>query len=205
MPYFPLFIDLRNKPVLIVGGGNVALRKLEKLLPYGPYITVLAPEVSPEVLAAGAGNIILDKFSSVYLKDQELVIAATNDRKLNHKIATICKDRKIAVNVVDNRDDCSFIFPALVRKGDVSVGISTGGASPTAAIWAKEKIDSCLPDTLGETVAYLDSVRHMIQEKTSDEQTRTAIYKRLFSVRMERSNDLSDEELEEIIILETNK
>ncbi len=199
MSYFPMFVELKNKNVLIVGGGKVALRKLEKLIPYGAYITVAAPEIDPEILSAGASDFIMASFSASMLKGQDMVIAATNDRKLNHRISSLCRDRKIPVNVVDDREECSFLFPSLIKKGKMSIGICTGGASPTAAIWCRERVEEMLPDSLPRLIEYLDSLRPVIRDRVDTEEVRARIFKELFTRCMELQRDLTQEELTEII------
>ena len=116
----------------------MALRKVEKLLPYGPRLTVVSPALLPELEAIPGLTLLRRAFSPQDLDEVFFVVAATDDQNLNREISALCRERRIPVNVVDDREACSFLFPALVRHGDLSVGISTGGASPTAAIWLKE-------------------------------------------------------------------
>ena len=137
MGYFPFFVDLEGQPGLIVGGGTVALRKADKLLPYGPHLTVVSPHILPELERIPGLTLSRREFSPADLDGMLFAIAATDDRGLNRRIAELCRERHIPVNAVDDREACSFLFPALVKRGDLSVGISTGGASPTAAIWLK--------------------------------------------------------------------
>ena len=117
MPYFPMFIDLKDKPVLIVGGGAVALRKLEKLRPYGPALTVVAPEISPEIEAAPDVTVRHRAFQREDLcPPPAMVIAATDDRETNHTVAALCREKNIPVNVADDPAACTFLFPALVQQ-----------------------------------------------------------------------------------------
>ena len=110
MPWFPMFVDLTGRPCLIVGGGTVAARKAEKLRPYAPSLTVIAPEFVP-----GFENCTL--LPRPYRPGDEdgmsLVIAATGDPILNHAISTTCRAKNIPVNVVDDKEYCSFLFPCV--------------------------------------------------------------------------------------------
>ena len=134
MGCFPFFVDLAGEPGLIVGGGKVAARKIQKLLPYGPRLTVIAPETGAAVRET-EGLILLERpYRPEDLDgDWRFVIAATDCRAVNREIALRCRERRILVDVADGGEEGSFLFPALVKRGRLSVGVSTGGASPTAA------------------------------------------------------------------------
>lgn len=196
MPWFPMFVDLNNRPCLIVGGGTVALRKAEKLRPYSPALTVVAPEFVP-----GFEEYTL--LRRPYLPGDEdgmaLVIAATDDADLNHTISRVCYEKNIPVNVVDDREFCSFLFPCLVQEGDLSIGISTGGASPTAAVWLKEQISALVPENFDAVLSWLEAQRPRIKERIPDERSRSALFALLFSRCLERGRPLTEDELEELL------
>lgn len=200
MSYFPMFVELKSKKVLIVGGGNVALRKLQKLRPYGADITVVAPEMNAQLRSEQDVTQVLLPFDDGMVDSQAMVIAATDNKALNHRIATLCRGRKIPVNVVDDREECSFIFPSLVKKGELSIGISTGGASPTAAIWCREQIESMLSDSLMDIVSYLDGIRPEIKAKFHSEEKRSAVFKKLFARCMELNRVLTTVEYTTILM-----
>ena len=109
----------------MAGGGTVALRKIEKLVPYGPRLTVAAAEVREEILQTEGVTVLREPFQEYMLEGKYFVIAATDDREMNHRISRLCRERGLLVNVVDDRQACSFIFPSLVKRGKLSVGIST--------------------------------------------------------------------------------
>ena len=119
MGYFPFFVDLEGQPGLIVGGGTVALRKADKLLPYGPHLTVVSPHILPELERIPGLTLSRREFSPADLDGMLFAIAATDDRDLNRRIAELCRERHIPVNAVDDREACSFLFPALVKRGDL--------------------------------------------------------------------------------------
>lgn len=133
MGYFPFFVQLQHVPGLIVGGGTVALRKAEKLLPYGPKLTVVAPDICPELAALPSLTLVRRPFRGEDVGRMAFVIAASGDRALNHRVARLCREKGIPVNVVDDKEACSFLFPALVKRGELSVGISSAIAIPAAA------------------------------------------------------------------------
>ena len=129
MAYFPFFVDLEGQRGLIVGGGTVALRKAEKLLPYGPALTVVAPEPVSE-LAALPVELTRREFQPEDLDRADFVIAATDNEEENHRISALCQGRKIPVNVVDDKEACSFLFPALCGEGTCPWVSPPGAAAP---------------------------------------------------------------------------
>lgn len=199
MAYFPMFVELDNKKVLIVGGGKVALRKAEKLLPYGPEITVVAPEICDELSLMQGIRTVCGSFSDELLQGIDIVIAATDDRELNRHISELCRSEKIPVNTVDDSELCSFIFPCLIKNGSLSIGISTGGASPTAAISFKNKITDLIPDNTDAILDYLNSLRGTVKAAFPEEKTRSRIFKELFELCISRGRPLTQAETEEYL------
>lgn len=201
MAYFPFFVDLSGQDGLIVGGSTVALRKIEKLLPYGPRLTVCAPDISPEIRAVPGLLLLPRTFAPDLLEGKAFVIAATDDAELNHDISRLCQEGQIPVNVVDDRNYCSFLFPALVKRGSLSVGISTGGASPTGAVYWKKRIDAMIPEGFGEVLAYLDGARGLAREAIPDEASRSRFFAALFTACMEQGGPLEQEEADKLLKL----
>lgn len=199
MAYFPFFVELDGQEGLIVGGSTVAQRKIEKLLPYGPRLTVCAPDISPKIRTIPGLSLLERAFAPELLEGKAFVIAATDDPELNHRISGLCREQRIPVNVVDDRDYCSFLFPALVKRGSLSVGISTGGASPTGAIYWKKQIDDIIPERFGDILAYLDSTRDLAKEALPDEAVRSKFFAALFAACMERGGPLSRVETEALL------
>ena len=143
MNYFPVFLDLSGQKVLIVGGGEVSLRKISLLERSGASLSVVAPEVAPGILErAAAGKLRLDirEFMPGDLDGARLVIVATSRRALNRWIAKLSESRNIPVNVVDDREASRFIVPAIIDRDPVLVAISTGGASPVLARRLRERL-----------------------------------------------------------------
>lgn len=199
-PSFPMFVPLEGRRGLVVGGGAVALRKLEKLAPYGASIRVIAPQILPEIEAMPDVEPVRRALNPSDLEaDWAFVIAATDDSRTNHLIAEQCSQRRIPVNVVDDPAHCSFLFPALVQRGPLSVGVCTGGASPTAAIWLKEQIEAMVPERLEDILTWLHAQRPAIKARMPEEQLRAAALRRLFAACMEKGAPLEDEETEELL------
>ncbi|MDO4815833.1 MAG: bifunctional precorrin-2 dehydrogenase/sirohydrochlorin ferrochelatase [Bacillota bacterium] len=199
MAYFPMFVELEGRRVLIVGGGRVALRKAEKLMPYGAEITVAAPEICNELATMQGVRTIAESFSEEMLHNADVIIAATDDRELNKRISELCREEKIPVNTVDDSELCSFIFPCLIKKGSLSIGISTGGASPTAAISFKNKINELIPHNTEAILDYLNALRSPVKERFPEEKTRSRIFKELFELCINSGGPLTEAETEEFL------
>lgn len=181
MSFFPFFREIEGVDGLIVGGGSVALRKAEKLQPYGPHLTVIACDISPGFRKTRA-TIIERSFCDDDIRPgYGFVIAASDDEGVNERIAKLCREMDIPVNVVDRPELCTFLFPALVKRGDLSVGISTSGASPTAAVWLKKEIEELLPRNTESSLKWLKEQRDIVKKTVGDETERSRCMKRMFS------------------------
>ena len=198
MAYFPFFIDIERADGLLIGGGRVALRKAGKLLPYAPRLTVVAPDILPELAALPGLTLCRRAFAPEDVEGRAFVIAAAGDRGVNHLAARLCRARGVPVNVVDDREESSFLFPCLIKRGSLSVGISTGGNSPSAAIYFKERFGSLIPGQMEEILDYLARERQTVKETVPLLSRREAILKALFSACIARGRPLTGAERAEI-------
>ena len=205
MAYFPLFIDLNQKQGLVVGGGAVAARKIRTLLPYGPHLTVCAPSVLPELEALPGLPLRRDPFSPALLEGAFFVIAATDDQELNSHIARLCRERNIPVNVADPGTESTFLFPSVVRRGPLTVGISTGGKSPSAAHYLKEQIEGLLPDNLEAILLWMDAAREELKGSALSQPQCSTCLSRLFSAALQAGGPLSREETQFLLSFETEE
>lgn len=205
MAYFPLFIDLNQKQGLVVGGGAVAARKIRTLLPYGPHLTVCAPSVLPELEALPSLTLRREPFSPALLEGAFFVIAATDDQELNSHIARLCRERNIPVNVADPGTESTFLFPSVVRRGPLTVGISTGGKSPSAAHYLKEQIEGLLPDNLEAILLWMDAAREELKGSALSQPQRSTCLSRLFSAALQAGGPLSREETQSLLSFETEE
>lgn len=200
MAYFPFFINLKQKKCIIIGGGTVAFRKAMALLEFEADITVLAPDFVEEILALRDRLTLLQKeYQEEDLVDAFCVIAATNQPEINWAIARYCKDKGILINVVDEPELCSFFFPAYVKSGDITIGVTTSGKSPVMAGEIKKTIQDTLPDYYGDLVKTLGSYREMIKERIPFEKDRAAIFKELARIGIEQGGKLCLEDVEAVI------
>lgn len=197
MGYFPFFVDVENQNCLVVGGGVVALRKIEKLLPFNPNITVVSPKVHKEILSIKNINIIKRKFDFNDLKEKSFVITATDDKVLNKEIYNSCEENNIPVNTVDDKDNCSFIFPALARNNGVTVAISTSGKSPLYAKYLRKKIENLIQDS-ESIVDNLSKYREKIKNEISLEENRKVAFEKLLEYSLSNES-ITDDLVDKII------
>lgn len=208
MGYFPFFVELTGRRGVIVGGGKVASRKVEKLLMFGPDLTVVAPNIETCVRIQGE-QLQEEAAASLHFREREVriedlqgadfVVAATDDETLNGRIADYCKERRIPVNVADDREKCTFFFPALVKEGALTVGISTDGKSPLASSWVRQKIEGTLPEGIGNIIDLLGQMRPAVMEAEVEEGERKKLFEQLFSYCMERGGAVTSEELTNLV------
>ena len=172
MGFFPFFTDIENKKCIVVGGGKVASGKIERLIPFNPKITVVAPVICDYIKSISNIDVIQREFCDSDINEAFMVISATDNRELNIHISRLCRERKIPVNVVDVPELCTFYFPAIVKKENVTIGISTEGKSPVFARFLKEKINAELDGKTLRTAEFLVYARKIIRERISTESDR---------------------------------
>jgi uroporphyrin-III C-methyltransferase / precorrin-2 dehydrogenase / sirohydrochlorin ferrochelatase len=169
--YFPIFMDLRGRPCLVVGGNEVAARKAALLLRAGARLRVLAADLSEEMRALSANPALLHEarvYRSSDLEDVALVIAASGDHALDSEISAQARARCVPVNVVDAPALCSFVVPALVERGALSVAIGTAGAAPVLARLARGKVEAALPRHYGDLVGLCAKLRAEVRHALPD-------------------------------------
>jgi uroporphyrin-III C-methyltransferase/precorrin-2 dehydrogenase/sirohydrochlorin ferrochelatase len=171
MRYFPLFLDIQAKPVLLVGGGDIAARKFALLRDAGASVTVVSPELGEEMAAALARNAFVHvarEFAASDLEGHWLAVAATNDRDVNARVSEIASAARIPCNVVDDRELSSFIMPAIIDRSPVQIAVSTGGTSPVLARLIRERLETLLDSSLGTFAAFADRWRERVKAKFAD-------------------------------------
>ena len=199
MEYFPFYMDIENVRCLVVGGGKTALHKINVLLPFKPVITVTAPEICGEILKIPGIETRERGFEERDLDDVKFVISATNDSSLNRRIYELCLERNIPINSVDDKQSCTFIFPAIVKKKSVTAAVSTGGKSPAGARFLKLLIDDALDDNALNAVEILGEYREKIQSSLSSADKRRQAFEALLDLCLISGNDICGEDVDDII------
>jgi len=156
LKYYPIYLDIKGKRCVVIGGGDVAARKIHRLLECGAHVSVVARKLTTTLVnIAASGHIVHvdENYDQQYLAGAFLVIGATDQEEVNDRIAADCRARGIMVNIVDDPGRCDFILPSLVRRGSLSIAVSTDGKSPALA----RKLREDLSDRFGpEYECYLD-------------------------------------------------
>lgn len=199
MSYFPFFMDIGQKRCLVVGGGTVAFRKIEKLLPFGVEITVVSPSFCAEIEQTEGIRRIRRAFQAEDVAGMCFVIGATDCEAVNAEIAAVCKAENIPVNIVDDAEKCSFLFPALVKCGAFVAGFSTGGASPLAARFIREQVEDAIPTGFADVIDIMAEVRGRVKRKFADSRKREQVLRHIFRLALEKNGNVSQAEIEEII------
>ena len=199
MACFPFFIDLEQKEGLIVGGGRVALGKVRHLLPYGPRLTVAAPQLLPNFYELTDVALLERPFAPELLEEKFFVIAATGDMPLDRHISRLCRERNILVNVADDPEACTFLFPSLVKRGSLSIGVSTGGASPSMAAWLRREIEGRLPERTEGILEFLQNQRLRIKSSVPEERRRAELFQALFGACLDAGGPISQAEADALL------
>lgn len=143
MRHYPIYLDLKDQPVLVIGAGKVALRKTQGLLDAGARVTVVAPQWDAAFLKLPV-RLVRRRFQGSDLAGAILVFAATDDRRTNHRIGIAAKARGILANIADSADECGFLVPARLERDGVQIAVSTGGVSPRLAAEMRRKLEEIL-------------------------------------------------------------
>jgi siroheme synthase-like protein len=161
-PYYPIYLDIENRDVVIIGGGQVCARKAETMMRYGARVTVVAPEFTGEIeqwAAEGKLTTRRKQYEEADLGSANIVIASTDNQMVNEKVAADCRRRRIPVNVVDVTPLCEFIVPAIIETGSIQLAVSTGGKSPALARTLKEDLQRLIGPEYAEVNDVLGSLR----------------------------------------------
>lgn len=219
MAYFPMFVDMTERECLIVGGGNVAYRKVMVMLDFGAKVTVVAEDICEELRKLIIDDTASDDKTGSYTENKEnnqtdsdvankennqtdsdaadrimfikrrferkdcdgmeMVIVATDDNALNHEIAEYCKAKGIMVNAVDQKADCSFIFPSYIKEKNLVAAFSSGGNSPVLTQYLKGKEKEILTPFLGELNEYMGQIREKVIAEYDTEAERKRVFKEI--------------------------
>ena len=183
MNTFPLFFKLETRKVLIVGGGDVALRKADLLSRAGACITVLAPSIDHDIealLSDSKHQLIYENYNKSYMSGARIIIAATDEETLNHQIHADATERNIPVNVVDTPHLCDFIFPAIVDRNPIVIGISSNGKAPVLARLLRARLETLIPQGYGKLAKLAGEFRSEVKAKIPTLTGRRQFWERAF-------------------------
>ena len=182
----PISVNLQNKKCVVIGGGKVAFRRIQTFLAEGANVTVISPELLPELMILAKDQHIkwLERpFDAGDCFEAFLVIAATNHKEVNERIAYHCQQNQL-VNIVDNPEKSNVYFPAVGRKGLLSIAVSTEGASPILAKNIRDRVMEQFDDEFEEYVAFVKEVRALILSMTLEERKKRTLLNELIDYRL---------------------
>ena len=192
--FYPINLKIDDMKIFIIGGGKVAYRKCMNFLAFNKKVKVISQDFIEEFEEIKDQiEMIKDSYDEKYIKDDFVVVAATNNKEVNHKIGIYCRQYNKLVNVVDDKDLSNFTVPSFVKRGDLLLSVSTGGKSPSLSSKIRKDLEEVYDDSYEEYVKLLGEARDNIIENTSDIKERRKKLKELV--------DLSFDELREIIKL----
>lgn len=186
MDYLPIFADLKQRPVLVVGGGEVATRKVDLLQRSGAEIRIVAQSLLPELEQQWQqGRLIWlgTTFEPCQLDEVFLVIAATDDGALNAKVFAAADKRRVLANVVDDQPRCSFIFPSIIDRSPLVVAVSSSGQAPVLARMLREKLEVLLPASLGQMAEVAGRWRGRVKQRLTSISERRRFWEKTFDGR----------------------
>jgi siroheme synthase-like protein len=163
MTWFPIFVSLEGRRCLVVGGGPIGTRKAESLRNAGAVVTLVATHLSEDARALTGVQLVERAYQRSDLAGHWLVITAVDDRSVAAQVSADAQSANVFVNAADDPEFCSFILPAIHRDGDVQVAVSTGGSSPAAASWLRDRIADAIGEMPGRLVEHLKGVRSRVR------------------------------------------
>ena len=184
MEYFPIFIHIKNRPCLVVGGGSIAARKVALLRKAQADVTVVSPELCAELQKLNDEQQISHisrEFETFDLETCVLVIAATNQREVNQRVSELANQLRLPVNVVDNPDLCSFIMPSIIDRSPVVIAVSTGGSSPVLARLIRTKLEGSIPSAYGRLAKLVEGFRDKVKTAFPNVESRRGFWEKILT------------------------
>ncbi|HLF00980.1 MAG TPA: bifunctional precorrin-2 dehydrogenase/sirohydrochlorin ferrochelatase [Anaerolineales bacterium] len=182
MNYYPIYLDLRNRRCVLVGGGPIAGGKARGLLDAGAHVIVIAPDLTPALTVFVQAERLTHharRYRTGDLAGAFLAISATDDRAVNDAVWREANERGIPINVVDDPPHCTFIAPSILRRGDLTVAVSTGGKAPALAVRLREQFETLLGDEHARFLDLAGTLREPLAARYPDFETRKALWYRL--------------------------
>lgn len=168
MDYLPIFVKVKDALCLVVGGGEIGTRKAGVLLEAGAKVRVVAPQINPELAAQAGVTAITACFEEAHLQGVTLVIAATNDRRVNQRVSELAQARNIPINAVDDPELCTFIMPAIMDRSPLMVAFSSGGASPVLTRMMRGKLETVIPHNYKNLAGFAERFRELVKTRVTN-------------------------------------
>ena len=213
MKRLPLFLDLSDQPCLVIGGGEVAARKIRSLVDVGARVMIVAPtlgDTAAQLAERHDLDVALREFEDSDVRGRLLVIAATGTAEVNRRAFAACRERRVLINTVDDAALSTAIFPSIVDRAPVTVAVSTGGASPTLARRIREQIETLLPAATGRLAEFLGRWRGRVREAVPDIDARRRLWEAALDGNVpaligNRDEEAADAELERLVAADASE
>jgi uroporphyrin-III C-methyltransferase/precorrin-2 dehydrogenase/sirohydrochlorin ferrochelatase len=202
MNHLPIFLNLKNKTCLVVGGGEIAVRKASVLLQAGAAVRIVAPTLNPSFEVPPGSEYIAERFQPFHLDGMALAIAATNDIAVNEQVSLEAKQRNIPVNVVDNPELCTFIMPSILDRSPLLIAFSTGGASPVLARLLRGKLETIIPQAYGRLAAFAERLRNTVKQRIETPSLRRIFWEDVLDGAVAEKVYAGDEDTAEAMLLD---
>lgn len=197
MTHFPLFLDVKNKEILIFGGGEFALQRVKKLLPFSARLRVISEKISEEIRQMENNETVITEeraFTESDLDRHPPFVIIAEDEEKTARIYEACRQKQIPVNAVDQPKYCDIIFPSIVSTEHLCIGISSGGISPTATVEFKERIEEMIPENIDDILEWMWELRNYINTNLPKEKRKRTL-REAFRKAVEYNRPLTPEEL----------
>lgn len=182
---YPVNLELEKFDIVIIGGGKVAYRKCQNFIRFNKAVKVVAPQFIQEFYGLKNIELIQDVYQEKYIEDCHIVVAATNNSKINQEIGEYCHRHKKLVNVVDNLLLSNYTVPSFVKRGDLVLSVSTGGKSPALSRKIKQDLEGKYDETYAEYVDLLGEMRQMVISNYQDSDMRKRLIRQLITLDLE--------------------
>ena len=202
MARFPMFFNVEDRKCVVFGGGKVALRKIRTLVEFGARVVAVDSHCCPELvemqekglIEIDRGFFMEDLYSSAFM-----IICATDDEEFNREMVETCKRKKIPVNSATDGEASDFLFPAVTKRGDIEVGVSTSGEAPALSAEIRSMVDELLPQWYEKISGSVEEIREEVFSKTDDEACRNEIMHRIVRSMIDNQGDISPDEVNQTI------
>lgn len=201
MDFLPIFMNIKGRPCLVVGAGEVAFRKASVLESAGALVKVVAPDFYPDFHRMSHVVCIRENFNHSHLENVVLVIAATNDSAVNREVSEVARMRNIPVNVVDSPDLCTFIMPSILDRSPLLVAFSSGGASPVLARMLRAQLETMIPQGYGRLVAFCARLRETVKARIGNSSGRRIFWENMLEGVVAEKVLAGDEAYAEALLL----
>lgn len=199
MDFFPMFMNIKNREILICGGGKHAAEKIRRLRDFKPKFRVVSENISEEIWNMGNAAIEQRRFEKEDLFSNPVFVVAAEDTEENKRIAKICREARVPVNAVDQIEDCDFIFPSIFVTDNLCVGVSSGGVSPIGTVCLRDRFKDATPDAVDEIFLQVQNLKEKLKTRQVPNEKIRGILRIAMDKALDEERILTNDEISEIL------